>query len=506
MEKVKNTVLLVFLFAGLFALSACGSESGDEEGRTAYVLSVRPVGGGYEVSMDGGDLGGGWEVDCPGITAYYANHRAKPKKPSISASGETLTMKLCSDSQSDIERLWMKVKVLGDADLATRPDSVDSKGKAVFVIGPLEAKGCRTVKLDFNLTGDQYEVRVFLMEVMERLAYITDKHDPDRRLFADLITMNADKTGYYRLSKNMAPTRHLFPAWSPGGEWIAYNRLEKVELNGKTYDREQLYIAHPDGGSFRHVSRGYFFGSEARFNPTGNLIIFDCKYDDEQDSDICMYDIRTDTTTRFITGEDYYSGNAYYGRWSPDGEHLVFGCWGPDDSQKVRTWMHAPMNPRTGDTLGVPEPILKTDVVEQKSDGKYYYTFVENWSWAPDSKHAAIEVYQYKLKSSWKLIFRGLAIVDFEEIMNSTLPAVPDLVEVADHFAEGHAQNPRFNSDGSRLYFDHFVDGNVADVQYVELENYQPVTGRTNLVENGHYNRHPAPFPIILGTFYPNSL
>ncbi len=503
MEKVKNKALLLLVFAALMAFFSCGPESGDEEGSTAYILSVRPGDRGYEVSTNGGDLGGGWEVDYPGVTAYYANHSVRPKNVAISANGETLTMKLCSDSQSDIERLWMKVKVSGDAELVTLPDSADRNGKAVFVIGPLEANGCRTVNLDFNLTGDRYEVRLFLMEVMERLAYITDKHDPDRRLFADLVTMNADKTGYYRFSKNMEPTRHLFPAWSPGGEWIAYNRLEDVEMGGETLKREQLFIAHPDGGSFRHVSEGLFFASEAFFNPTGKLIIFDCKWDDVQGSEICMYDVRTEMVFPFITGDGYYNGLAFYGRWSPDGKHLVFGCWGPDNTKKTRTWMHVRLNPRTGDTLDVPEPILKGDKDVKKPDGNNYSMFVENWAWAPDSRHAAIEVYQYR---SWNLIFRGLAIVDLEEIMNSSLPDVPDLVQVADHSVGGHAENPRFNSDGSRLYFDHFVDGNVADVQYVELENYQPVSGRISLVENGHYNRNPAPFPVILETYYPNGL
>ncbi len=512
MENHK-TASRVFLLLVLFILCSCPFDSGDEDGQMAYTISVHPGDRGYEALVKGGDIGGGWEADYPGVTAYYANHSVRPENVSVTPSGDSLTMKVCSDSRSDIQRLWMNLAVSGEADLATVPHSVNRQGENVFVIGPLGGKGCRTVILDFNLQGDAYNIRVFFLEILERFAYISDRRDPPARFLTDIYTMNMDNTGAFRFTESMEDTRHVFPAWSPGGEWIAFNRLEEVPCKGDTDSREQIYIAHPDGGSYRHVSEGMYYASEADWNPQGKLLTFDCKQNCGEYNDICIYNTRTDTATTFISGDSlYYNNNAYYGRWSPDGEHYVFATWGPYGGTKTRTWMHVPVNPRTGDTLAQPKEILRGNKFVEKSPGTYYRLFVDNWAWAPDSRHVAIEVYEYKYKNSWsgwRVNFEGVAIVDFEEIMNSSLPAVPDLLAKVPPPGEsegGRYMNPAFSSNGTRLYFDHFIGGDLADVEYIELDEYNTTSGINDLVADGNYNRHPAPFPVIHATFYPNGL
>ncbi|MFO8058607.1 MAG: hypothetical protein R6V10_15080 [bacterium] len=504
--KISRIAAWTFLPVVFFALFSCGSESGDKDGETAYTISVHPSGSGYAASLRGGEVGAGWEADYPGVNAYHANHSVYFRDIMVTPDGESLSFKLCSESKSDIDRLWMNVKVNGEAQLSTVPDSVNKRGGNVFVIGPLQAGQCRITGLDFNRQGDSYELKLNFYRIMERIAYTTDRRDPADMWLKDVMSMNLDKTDKYRLSRYGHDGWHGYPAWSAGGEWLSYVRKEYVKCNGSNDLREQLYMSHPDGGSLRHVSEGIYYATKPRFHPGGKLLTFDCEWDCGQDFDICIYDTVAETVRTFISGQDYYNGNAFHGRWSPDGEHFVFACWGTDPTVQTRTWMHVPVSPQSGDTLSQPVAILQGDVYRKKSDGYYYKLFVGNWEWAPDSRHAAVEVYQYKYTGSWKLSFRGLAIVDFLEIMNSTLPAVPDLVKVADHNEGGYAENPSFSPDGSRLYFDHFVDGRLADIQYVELENYKPVSGRKNFLANGFSNRHPALFPKIIATFYPHNL
>ena len=101
------------------------------------------------------------------------------------------------------------------------------------------------------------------------------------------------------------------PAWSPGGEKIAFDDWEDVYHIG--WWTQNIYMVPANGGA-----RSFFrFGAHhASWNPHGNKIAFD-----DNNGYIATKDVNTGNET-FVT---------YYGdrpSWSPNGQYIAFdGAW-----------------------------------------------------------------------------------------------------------------------------------------------------------------------------------
>ena len=98
------------------------------------------------------------------------------------------------------------------------------------------------------------------------------------------------------------------PSWSPDGKRVAF---------ACRWDAgNAIFVVGADGGKPSKVygNRG---ACEPHWSPDGQLLVY------ETETHICT--IRPDgTKNRLVT---YYGGVQRYGRWSPDGKHLVF-CQG----------------------------------------------------------------------------------------------------------------------------------------------------------------------------------
>ena len=98
------------------------------------------------------------------------------------------------------------------------------------------------------------------------------------------------------------------PAWSPDGKAIAFARRRDAA--------NAIFVVDASGGRPAKVydRQG---ACEPHWSPDGRLLVY------ETETHICT--IRPDGTgNRLVT---YYGGVQRYGRWSPDGRHIIF-CQG----------------------------------------------------------------------------------------------------------------------------------------------------------------------------------
>ena len=78
--------------------------------------------------------------------------------------------------------------------------------------------------------------------------------------------MASDGTAERRLTK--PPTADRFPAFSPDGEWIAFNRDDRNR-------DERMYRMDSDGSGIRPLTHGVQPAGPASFSPDGEHIVFD---------------------------------------------------------------------------------------------------------------------------------------------------------------------------------------------------------------------------------------
>jgi Tol biopolymer transport system component len=144
----------------------------------------------------------------------------------------------------------------------------------------------------------------------------------------DLGLVRPDGTGSHRIPGG--PGNRLHPAWSPDGQWIAY------DWNLPT-DVAEIAILRADGSEERTLLAcdGACYGNGGpAFSPDGRLIGFDGAEGptSEHQGDLCylaLLDLEGGTATRFLEHPGCEVADSYL-RFAPDGERVVFQRDGQD--------------------------------------------------------------------------------------------------------------------------------------------------------------------------------
>ena len=125
----------------------------------------------------------------------------------------------------------------------------------------------------------------------------------------DICAINADSTGFARLTLDAAANRH--PAWSPDGLKIAFAATHDSATN--------LYVMAANGSGVTRLTQGVRFEGSPAWSPDGATIAFDCQVDAGND-DICSVNADGSGFVRLTSNP----ARDYGAAWKPDGSTLAF--------------------------------------------------------------------------------------------------------------------------------------------------------------------------------------
>ena len=144
----------------------------------------------------------------------------------------------------------------------------------------------------------------------ERLVYTRDVSETDPA-DTDLFVGDLDGTPEQRLTSG--PDRDQFPAWSPDGETIAFNRITRG-------GSDELWSIRADGTGLRQLtSSGAGAKHEPAWSPDGRYLAFTAAYFNPTRVWIEVLDLATGHMTKITPG--IMDGQPL---WSPDGKTIVY--------------------------------------------------------------------------------------------------------------------------------------------------------------------------------------
>jgi TolB protein len=148
-----------------------------------------------------------------------------------------------------------------------------------------------------------------------------------------IFVARADGTRVRQLTRGPADS---FPAWSPRGGWIAFDRDTSSERTG--VERRNVYVVRPDGIGLRRLTSGWNLAPA--WAPEGRRIAWTCG------DDVCVMTADGKRKRRVTSSGDDPA-------WAPDGKRLVFEGGGPRGGTALFTVRigHAPV-PLTDETAG----------------------------------------------------------------------------------------------------------------------------------------------------------
>jgi Tol biopolymer transport system component len=112
------------------------------------------------------------------------------------------------------------------------------------------------------------------------------------------------------------------PAWSPDGQWIAFNHADSVA------DKSGIYLISPDGEDVKkwHDRFGY-----PAWSPDGQWIAFN------QDHQVWKKKINGDSLTQLT-----FEGRNYHPSWSPDGKWIAYDSYLESENKVYLIWRMQP--------------------------------------------------------------------------------------------------------------------------------------------------------------------
>jgi len=475
----------VILLCALFAGCGPGSDS-EETGDFALVVRVFKSGsGGWDASVSGGESGGGWRVDYPGVNAYRATHLIRLENLAVAPDGGLVGFDICSQFAREIKRLWFTASTDGKSALVSKPVLVNGRGQNVFVVGTIAEGQCFPAALEFDRQGSEaYAFYLDFLEIEPRMAYCSNRSGSTR--ISQVFTIDTDNMDMYGVT-DYGTYESCEPDWSPAGEWIAFQRKVESECLGEPSLNVQVFAVHPDGSNLVWVSKSYGAWWPS-FNPTGRWLAFENQDLCTDEHSIVAYNMKTKKRKTLYRPSAYGAANYLLPRWSPDGRFIEWKSWA---SGRIVHY-YGELDPITGDTLGPPVRFLQANLAYARPDGIYRLRGMDYFQWAPDSKHAVIDADVIRDGSK---IFGGKVIFDFQEVLDSnTLPMVPALTFA---LPQGEGEFARFSEDGLKLWFRKVVEQHM-DLKYLELEGYRPATGEPVVFMSDQYrNDMPTPMRAI---------
>jgi dipeptidyl aminopeptidase/acylaminoacyl peptidase len=462
------------------------------------------------------------------VTCARVNAFLEIPSVSVTPDGKTVTFTFNSMASEDMDMLWFRVSIYGGLTMTTIP-TVDGnlRGEKVFVVGPFPRYQSRQVSLSFaNFPNNGYTFWVDFLQVFPRVAFASNRANPSTTAIQEIYTLAPENGEVYTVTSNSISV-NTKPVWSPGGEWIAYERLTPTPCPAGLYLPPQVALVHPDGSTAGFggvISQNLYLASDPTFNPTGELLAYQGRLQCEGTTidpdiriDLYLYNIKQRTQKMWFSGQNFQNRQLFLPEWSPDGRYVIMAAV---NAGGVIQWYYAPVDPLTGDTIQVLDPatgnpaplpirFLRNGKNALMPDGKYHILQVFDWAWAPDSRHAAVrcdDLVWVPSPGKWVLDFAGVVIIDFNEVLQTplaNLPIVPQSVRVADK-NDGNVNYQGFSRDATQLCFDNYFTSSRADLEYVELDDYQPLAphSRVTFLSDGHFNRTPALWPPALMEYF----
>jgi hypothetical protein len=512
------------------AVQICGSATVTDNERTAVVITVTQGADlNYQAATSPPVVDSGDRYAYPGVTCYLANGRILITSAIVSPDGKTITLTYSNSSGVDFGMVWLLLDSAG-ATLTTDP-AIDGNaaGDKVFVIGPLANGASHSLALSFDaFTTAGYTVALNFLDVRPRIVYSSD-----RAALGDEVTHNPESIRtLYSLDRTLpdlftvtpTTTRDLNPVWSPGGEWIAFERMTPTVVpSGDIRLPTQINLIHPDGsegGYGGRINHDLYLTSSATFNPTGELLAFAGRLYDEDNPDttynVYLYDIKTGAKKIWFPGAPYDMALICNPKWSPDGQYVVMNTL---SGTGVIRWWYARVDPLTGDTIPlfdslgnrVTQPVVfeSNGLVKVNPDGTKHQLKMQEWHWAPDSRHVAVLGEDVRTVGVVQTTFAGQSIIDFQSIIDTkieTLPQVPDVVTYVAYGGDGECRYAGFDPAGSQLWFYRTVSSANSLLQYTPLTNYAPTPPahqRTTFLSDGFYNFTAALWTPARPEFFP---
>ncbi len=149
--------------------------------------------------------------------------------------------------------------------------------------------------------------------------------------------MNTDGSDQRRFLQD-SPGTSTSPSWSPDGSMFAMN----MSVGN---DRTEIFLFDKDGNKLRQVTEGdtTYFGSP-EFSPDGSSIVYYA--DNGATSKLVIADLNGAVTQELLT-----EGQNWYGRWSPDGNWIVYTAAVPGTDQKDLDIMAVDIRDPSGSVL-----------------------------------------------------------------------------------------------------------------------------------------------------------
>ena len=133
----------------------------------------------------------------------------------------------------------------------------------------------------------------------------------------DIYVMEDDGTQRRRLTQTTAPTRDIYPRWSPDGDRIVFVRY--MEQNQRS---SELFLMNANGTNVQRLTDNNVGDNYPSWSPDGKKIAF--RSSRSGNREVYVMDLATRDVTQLTGLEDGDEMGSTVPDWSPDGAQIVY--------------------------------------------------------------------------------------------------------------------------------------------------------------------------------------